>query len=253
MENGGEIGRGNGAEIAALGKEEAEKAVGVLIAATLPGLVGFGKENGSVELSFKGMEISELRAVVQGKAENRHPLESGKDGSSCIFSSSGRDRIAADEARLSINQSNGSAFAASANDGIAFPIANTLSEFDLIRPVRNDAVRMDGVEVSVSVDFALAAAAQVELPTDAGKQAAPDVPVDGGRADRTVRMFKRPTTGNGGRRPISKQTVDDKCFQLRIGLQGRVAKVFAATMCFVMGRKWMISFFTAVPLQFAAD
>lgn len=216
MENGGESRRGNGAEIAALGEEETEKAVGILIAAALPRLVRLGKEDGCIKLSFEGTELGELRAIVQGKAENGQTTESGKDGMRGIFGRSVRNRIPANETRPAIDQGNGSAHAASPDDGIAFPITDAFAELNFIRPIRNDAIRMNGVEISISVDFALAAATKVNLPINAGKQAAPDMPVDGRSADGAVRMFQRPAASNGSRRPEGTQTVNDKRFQLRV-------------------------------------
>ena len=116
----------NGTEIAALGEEEAEKAVGILIATTLPGLMRLSEEDGSIQHIFEVTELSEFRAIVQRKAENRHSTESGKDRAACISGRTGRNRIATEEARFAIDQGNSSTFSPSANDRVAFPITNTL-------------------------------------------------------------------------------------------------------------------------------
>ena len=175
-----------------------------------------GKEDGGIKLRFEVTELSELRAIVQRKAENGQTTEGCKDSMRGIFGRTVRNRITADEARPAIDQGNGSAHAAPPDDGIAFPITDTFAELDFIRPIRNDTVGMNGVEISISVDFPLPAATKVNLSINAGKQAASDMPVDGRSTDGAVGMIQRPAAGNGSRRPKGKQAVNDKRFQLRI-------------------------------------
>lgn len=112
-----------------------------------------GEENRSVELSFKSVKISEFRAIIQRKAKDRHAMESCNDCLVCFVGSSGSNRITAKEAGFAVDQSNGSTLATTTNDRIAFPITDALAQFDFIRPIRNDAVRMNGVEVGTSVDL----------------------------------------------------------------------------------------------------
>lgn len=76
VESRGEVSGRNRVEITALREEKAKKAIGILIAATLPGLVRFGKEDGSVQLFLKLMKLRKFRAIVQRKAMNRQAGQS---------------------------------------------------------------------------------------------------------------------------------------------------------------------------------
>ena len=79
VENRGKVSGRNREEITALGEEKAKKAIGILIAAALPRLVRFGKEDGSIQLLLELMKLRKFRAIVQRKAMNRQADQSGSN------------------------------------------------------------------------------------------------------------------------------------------------------------------------------
>lgn len=64
VDNGGEILRRDGKKITALREKEAKKAIAIFVAAALPRLVRFRKENGSFERFFQLAKLSKFRTVV---------------------------------------------------------------------------------------------------------------------------------------------------------------------------------------------
>ena len=76
VESRGEVSGRNRVEITALREEKAKKAIGILIAAALPGLVRFGKEDGRIQLFLELMKLRKFRAIVQRKAMNRQAGQS---------------------------------------------------------------------------------------------------------------------------------------------------------------------------------
>ena len=74
-------------KITALREEKAKKAIGILIAAALPRLVRFGKEDGSIQLFLELMKLRKFRAIIQRKAMNR---QAGQSGSNSLTRFSGR-------------------------------------------------------------------------------------------------------------------------------------------------------------------
>ena len=137
---------------------------------------------------------------------------------------------------------------------IALPVSYTHPVLDLVRPLRNDSVWMNRVEIGITVDFSLAATPKVLFAINPGKQSAVDVPVYGGNADRTVRFFQRPSSCYGSRRPELLQVLNDVCLELRILLKGGVAKTLPLWVGFSLGRKRMvIAFLAFVSLQFLRD
>ena len=181
IEKGQDSGKGsrrNAAEIAALGEEEAKNTIGIFIAASLPGLVRFSEEDGSIKKSFKLVELSKFRAIVQRERKNRHTIQSSKNCIASIGSGSCADRKATDIAGFTIDQRDSGALASASDNRIALPVPDSEPVTDFYRPVRNNAVRMNGVEVRIFAFSALAAAAKMYLSLNAGEQATLDVPVD---------------------------------------------------------------------------
>ena len=89
VENRGKISGRNRVEITALREEKAKKAIGILIAAALPGLVRFGKEDGRIQLFLKLMKLRKFRAIVQRKAMNRQAGQSRSNRLTRFSGSSG--------------------------------------------------------------------------------------------------------------------------------------------------------------------
>ena len=74
-------------EIRALREEETDDVVCVFIGASLPGLVGLGKEDQSIEMFFKEGEIREFGAIVKADTVDRKAFEHINDspaGFACI-------------------------------------------------------------------------------------------------------------------------------------------------------------------------
>lgn len=124
VDNGGEILRRDGKKITALREKEAKKAIAIFVAAALPRLVRFRKENGSFERFFQLAKLSELRTVVSRKRVNRQSFQGIENG---LPSFSGRacgNKAASDEPRTAVNKRDSRAFALRSDDGIAFPISD---------------------------------------------------------------------------------------------------------------------------------
>ena len=81
----------------------------------------------------------------------------------------------------------------------------------IVRPLRNDSLWMNRVEIDMTIDFSLATTPKVLFAINLGKQSAVDVPVYGGNADRTVRVLQSPSPGYGSRRTELLQVCDDNC------------------------------------------
>ena len=177
-------------EITAFREEKAKKAVGILVAATLPGLVRFGKEDKGIQLFLELAEFREFRSIVQREAMNRQASQGGYNSLACFGCRSGSYECTLNVARTAINECDSCSFSSGTDDRIAFPITHTHSVFDLIRPLRNDSVRMNRVEIGITVDLSFAKTPKVLFPINLGKQFAVDVPVNGGNADLTVRVFQ---------------------------------------------------------------
>ena len=137
---------------------------------------------------------------------------------------------------------------------IALPVSYTHPVLDLVRPLRNDSVWMNRVEIGITVDFSLATTPKMLFAINLGKQSAFDVPVYGGNADRTVRVLQRPSPGYGSRRPELLQVCNDVFLKLRILLERGIAKRLPPLARFPLSRKRMvIAFLTSVSLQFPRD
>ena len=61
---------GNREEVEALGKEETEDIIRILVGSSLPGFMRFGEVNGRSKRLFKVSEIGELRTVIERKTMN---------------------------------------------------------------------------------------------------------------------------------------------------------------------------------------
>ena len=125
IENTLEFSLRNIEEIAALGEERTKQAIGIFIAASLPGLMRLGEENRSIELTFKFPKLCKFRTIVKRKAVNREAFEgihNGHSGFRCIFR---MNNPCTDVTASAVNERNNRAFTLGAAKGIAFPITDT--------------------------------------------------------------------------------------------------------------------------------
>ena len=115
---------GEAAEVRAFGQVLANQSIGVLVGASLPGVVGSGEVDLGSELALDVLVAMELDSVV---GSNRADLvclvrEQFDQASVGVFDGSAGQRPDADQAALALHRSDNARFAATV-DGVALPVA----------------------------------------------------------------------------------------------------------------------------------
>ncbi len=145
-----EIGTRNGAKVIAFREEETKKIIHIFVGATLPGSVEISEKERSFKFLFHFPETREFGTIIQGNTENRFAFQRDKNRFLNFVLMKRRDLVRTKEAGLAVNESNDSPLSFSAADGIPFPIANSGTLDNRIRPIANEAIRVNGVVIGIS-------------------------------------------------------------------------------------------------------
>ena len=206
-------------EVSALGQVLAQEAVGVLVGASLPGMVGMSEVDEQVQPLFQFERTGEFASVVQrqtvaflsGQSAERSPeLLGDRLGGAGVDLS--RDNVAAGPIHTGDEVSR----ASFADDGVAFPIAESRSFVGLFRPFVDGSFAQDlalarGLAVGLAAGFSGDPQEGTELPRSLG--IGPDPAIDRRMADRKALQTRRSTgrhaSGDLLRRPVVRQTLAD--------------------------------------------
>ena len=136
---------GNGRKVEVLGKEEAKDVVGVFIQSSLPGRLGMGEIDLSVERIFKIMVQPELNTVIQRNGLHRKFVQGSNQGFLGLQSIETADFPGSEETGFAVNKGRKTTFAKSSADGITLPVTDRKTSGNILRPVGNQPIRLDHV------------------------------------------------------------------------------------------------------------
>lgn len=161
---------------------------------------------------------------------------------------------AAHKPGLAIHQSHQAAFALSATNRIALPIADARLLTNLFRPFRDRSIWMNGVVIGVAVYLPLSMAAKVRFGADARQQASMDMPIDRRTAQDAVRMFFVPAACDLFRRPVP---LAEGCYNIhkffRFKLLDQPARHPLSMNSLAVSSVGIVALLASIPLQFTAD
>ena len=216
----------DGPEITALGEEKAQEAVGVLVRPTLPRLVRLSKVDHGVQRLLQGPELGELRAIVQADAMDRKALEHPADHCLRQLRLASLQQSRSQETALPVHLRHEEPLPCGSIHRIALPVADPRALADLLRPLRDDTVRLDAVIVGTLGQTAFSSASQVRFRLDPREELLSDIAVDGRDTERfPIGMLQVPAACDRLRRPVALQTDNDEVPCFRAGAQRRAAMV----------------------------
>ena len=140
-----EVFLGKREEIIAFGEEKTQEIICILVGGALPGLVRLGEIDKSVQLLLHVVKGRKFRFVVKADTADGKATQERNDRILRFLGGTGTDDSGAQEAGLPVHQRDQTALADCTVNGIPFPVAEAGTGTDFLRPLWNDAVRVDGI------------------------------------------------------------------------------------------------------------
>ena len=153
---------GERGQTGAFGQVLAQQAVGVLVRAALPGMVGQGEVDGRAQTPLQGLVHVELRSVVRGKRANAMSFmaQNGDRALQRLLGANPVDLADADQAALAFDDGDGGGLAA-AVDRVDLPVPQAGAPVDHGGTLRDHALaRQPATTVVAGVALALDLASQ---------------------------------------------------------------------------------------------
>ena len=203
--------RRDSSEVTAFGKEEPNNVVGVLVGSTLPGFMRLGKVDKGMQVLLQLAELRKLGTVIQAETAYRETTQQLLNHKTGLFGVPAVEQSHTEVTTSPVDQSNQKPLADAAIDGITLPITNPKPAANYIRPLGNDAIRLDAVIGRISGQHTLPAPSKVLFYGDRGEFSGLYVAVNGRNTEGfSVRILHFPASADFLRRPKPVQAVNDE-------------------------------------------